>query len=571
MGLPRSVGLITSAYALRLCDNFASRPKREMTGKIFINYRRGDDPASAGRLFDRLQDEFGPQQLFLDVDNIAPGLDFVRVLGERVAECDVVLAVIGRNWVDARDANGNRRLEDPDDFVRIEIASGLSQGKRVIPVLVGEAQMPRPDQLPDDLRPLARRNAVRLTHERFRADTQGLVKSLRQSLQEIEALREAEAEAARRAQAEEERKRREQAALERASAQRESEERTQLRLLETRQSRPPRKAAIIISGALALASVAALVVWFEGRPGPNTRQVPAVPPAPVSSAVSPAPAAQTSSTALVPVTVPTAPAAEPASIVPVEPPAKVADVAPGPRPDEVAWSLLKDATDEAALKRFAMQFPESPWREDAKAQIATLTAARAAKPVPPSPDEVAWILLRETTDEAALKRFTAQYPNSHLNADAQARIAELEIAAKAATASPIDPHQLARSLQSELKRVGCYKGAVNGEFDDATKAAWRSFTKLTSISIPDEVSPNALKAVREIDKRVCPLICPDGQRAENDRCLAIAPPQKAEPPRKDPGKRATTNAEPSRPGVRPAPAKKECFGAEFYGHQTSCN
>ena len=113
----------------------------------------------------------------MDVDNIAPGLDFVRVLHERVAECDVVLAVIGKGWIDARDAR-DRRLDDPDDFVRIEITSALSQGKRVIPVLVGDAQMPRPEELPEALRPLARRNAVRLTHERFRADTQGLVKAI---------------------------------------------------------------------------------------------------------------------------------------------------------------------------------------------------------------------------------------------------------------------------------------------------------------------------------------------------------------------------------------------------------
>ena len=73
-----------------------------MTGKIFINYRRGDDPGNTGRLFDRLQDVFEPEQLFIDVDNIAPGLDFVRVLNDRVAECDVVLAVIGKSWVDAR-------------------------------------------------------------------------------------------------------------------------------------------------------------------------------------------------------------------------------------------------------------------------------------------------------------------------------------------------------------------------------------------------------------------------------------------------------------------------------------
>ena len=73
-----------------------------MTGKIFINYRRGDDAGHTGRLFDRLQDVFPPEQLFLDVDNIAPGLDFVRVLNERVADCDIVLAVIGKvGWTRA--------------------------------------------------------------------------------------------------------------------------------------------------------------------------------------------------------------------------------------------------------------------------------------------------------------------------------------------------------------------------------------------------------------------------------------------------------------------------------------
>jgi hypothetical protein len=156
-----------------------------MTGKIFINYRRGDDAGHTGRLFDRLQDVFPPEQLFLDVDNIAPGLDFVRVLNERVAECDIVLAVIGKGWLDSRDAAGNRRLEDTGDFVRIEITSALNQGKRVIPVLVGDAQMPHPEDLPEALRPLTRRNAVRLTHERFRADTQDLIKAIQQGLSEI--------------------------------------------------------------------------------------------------------------------------------------------------------------------------------------------------------------------------------------------------------------------------------------------------------------------------------------------------------------------------------------------------
>jgi hypothetical protein len=163
-----------------------------MTGKIFINYRRGDDPGNTGRLFDRLQVEFEPQQLFLDVDNIPPGRDFVRELNERVAECDIVLSVIGKTWLDAQDAAGARRLDNPDDFVRIELLSALNQNKQVIPVLVGETQMPRPEDLPEPLRPLARRNAVRLTHERFRADMAGLVKALRQSLDEIDRQRQNE-------------------------------------------------------------------------------------------------------------------------------------------------------------------------------------------------------------------------------------------------------------------------------------------------------------------------------------------------------------------------------------------
>ena len=191
-----------------------------MAGKIFINYRRGDDPGHTGRLFDRLQDVFERERLFLDIDDIAPGVDFIRVLDERLAECDVVLAVIGKGWIDARDATGARRLDDPHDFVRIEIAAALSRGKRVIPVLVGEAQMPRRDELPELLRPLARRNAVRLTHEQFHADMQGLVKAIQQAFEEVKALRQTQAVAVRRAQAEEGRKREEHAAVERAKAHR---------------------------------------------------------------------------------------------------------------------------------------------------------------------------------------------------------------------------------------------------------------------------------------------------------------------------------------------------------------
>jgi len=93
-----------------------------------------------------------------------------------------MLAVIGKSWLDARGENGNRRLDDPNDFVRIEIESALTQDKLVIPVLAPGARMPRVDELPESLRPLATRNAVRLTHERFAADVAGLVKSMQETL-----------------------------------------------------------------------------------------------------------------------------------------------------------------------------------------------------------------------------------------------------------------------------------------------------------------------------------------------------------------------------------------------------
>lgn len=151
-----------------------------MALRIFINYRRGEDSGFAQALFIRLEQAFAPGSLFMDVDSIAPGVDFVRHLDAQVAQCDVLLALIGRGWLDATDAQGGRRLDDPDDFVRIEIATALKQGKRVIPVLLYDTKMPAAGQLPEELRPLTRRQAVRLTHERFRADADGLIRALQE-------------------------------------------------------------------------------------------------------------------------------------------------------------------------------------------------------------------------------------------------------------------------------------------------------------------------------------------------------------------------------------------------------
>jgi hypothetical protein len=119
-----------------------------------------------------------------------------------------------------------------------------------------------------------------------------------------------------------------------------------------------------------------------------------------------------------------------------------------------------------------------------------------------------------------------------LRKDAEARIAALEAARtqKATLATLTDTHELARSLQFELKRVGCFNGSVNGEFDDATRAAWHAFVKSASIKTgDDELSSDAIKAVRAFDKRVCPLVCANGERARGDRCVAIAPNREVEP------------------------------------------
>ena len=116
---------------------------------------------------------------------IEAGQDFVQAIEEQVRAGDAMLVLIGPNWLTARDDAGRRRLEHPEDFVRIEIDSALF-GKRVIPVLLQKAEMPRGDALPEALKALARRNAFGLTHERFRTDAQGLIKALESALAEVE-------------------------------------------------------------------------------------------------------------------------------------------------------------------------------------------------------------------------------------------------------------------------------------------------------------------------------------------------------------------------------------------------
>src|SRR5258705_4080847 len=138
--------------------------------------------AWAGRLHDRLAQTFGRDKLFMDVDHIPAGTDFVAHLNSQVAECDVVLVVIGPNWLSAKDESGGRRLDNPDDFVAIEIAAALARDIRVIPVLVDGARMPKASELPETLKALARRQAVDVRHTHFGHDAGALVKRMREAL-----------------------------------------------------------------------------------------------------------------------------------------------------------------------------------------------------------------------------------------------------------------------------------------------------------------------------------------------------------------------------------------------------
>jgi hypothetical protein len=145
---------------------------------VFISYRRGDSEGQARALSIELEELLGKECVFMDVDSIALGRDFRQVLQESLQACDVMLALIGPNWLEAKDSAGNRRLESAGDFVRQEIASALKRNIAVTPVLLQGASMPTPDRLPDDLKDLAFRNGFELSHTRWVSDVKELFKRL---------------------------------------------------------------------------------------------------------------------------------------------------------------------------------------------------------------------------------------------------------------------------------------------------------------------------------------------------------------------------------------------------------
>jgi len=148
------------------------------TKGIFISYRRAKNAAHAGWLGETLSEHFGSHKVFRDIDSIEPGLDFVEAIERALGSSGVLIAIIGESWLTMKDATGRPQLQNPDDYVRLEIATALKHNVRIIPVLVQEATMPRADELPEDLAALSYRNALELRDTRWRDDVQSLIATL---------------------------------------------------------------------------------------------------------------------------------------------------------------------------------------------------------------------------------------------------------------------------------------------------------------------------------------------------------------------------------------------------------
>lgn len=146
---------------------------------IFISYRRHDTAGEAGRLVDSLKQYFKEEEIFIDIDTIKPGLDFTDVIEESLKSCDILLALIGPNWLNLKDTNGKRRIDADNDFIRLEIAEALKRKIQVIPVLVDGANLPATEDLPDDIKGLVRRQAYEISNKRWKYDVEELVKCLK--------------------------------------------------------------------------------------------------------------------------------------------------------------------------------------------------------------------------------------------------------------------------------------------------------------------------------------------------------------------------------------------------------
>lgn len=150
--------------------------------RVFISYRRSDSAGHAGRLYDYLKNYFGEEKIFFDVDTIKPGVNFEQKIKTELDNSAVVLVLIGDQWLGIKDTNGTRRLDDPHDYVRLEVEEALTKDIAVIPVLLQGVQMPSENELPEKLYDLSRRNAIKLSDENWISDLRMLTAILKNVL-----------------------------------------------------------------------------------------------------------------------------------------------------------------------------------------------------------------------------------------------------------------------------------------------------------------------------------------------------------------------------------------------------
>ena len=166
------------ARATGLADPATVSPIAPENRLIFLCYRRDDTQDAAGRLHDRLADAYGAESIFMDIDSVPLGLDFVDHVAEQIGRCSAVIVMIGRQWLTVQDKRGRRRLESENDLVRTEVAAALQQKIPVIPILVQDAEMPGSDELPEVIRSLARRNGIEISATRWKTDVDRLIREL---------------------------------------------------------------------------------------------------------------------------------------------------------------------------------------------------------------------------------------------------------------------------------------------------------------------------------------------------------------------------------------------------------
>lgn len=177
--IPSAFSRKPSAPPVRLPPAASLRPT---SGRLFLCYRREDTQDAAGRLHDHLTAAFGEDRVFMDIDSTPLGIDFVDHVVEEIAKCNAVIVLIGKQWLKAKDKKRRRRIDNEDDLVRVEIHAALQQKIAVIPVVVQGASVPAADDLPENIRALARRNGIELSATRWNTDVEQLTKELRRLL-----------------------------------------------------------------------------------------------------------------------------------------------------------------------------------------------------------------------------------------------------------------------------------------------------------------------------------------------------------------------------------------------------